>query len=152
MPVPVDIRSVSLGQEVESSGGMEYHLIFGYFFERRPRDRWELMRPIVCVERPPASILRLLLVGFGGEVGSVGSESPVDFLFPFERIPSLMLNGRHPGVLSVSLAQQSPFPTAAWMSLPASLGPVFRLGGMARHGERQMVGPWRSLFPCRGVS
>ena len=82
---------------------MEYLLTYGYFFERRPRDRWELMRPIVCVERPPASIPRLLLVGFGGEVGSVGGESPVDFLFPFERIPSQMLNGRHPGGLSVSL-------------------------------------------------
>ena len=108
MPVLVDIRSVSLGQEVESSGGMEYLLHFGYLVERRPRDRWELMRPIVCVGRPPASVLRLLLVGFGGEVGSVGSESPVDFLFPFERIPSLMLNGRHPGVGRLVLAQQSP--------------------------------------------
>ena len=49
------------------------------------------------------------------------------------------------------MAQQSPFPTAAWMSLPASLGPVFRLGGTAQPGERQMVGPGRSLFPCRGV-
>ena len=75
----------------------------------------------------------------------------VDFLFPSERIPSQILNGRHPGVCRFSLAQQSPFPTAAWMSLPASLGPVFRLGGMAQPGERQMVGPGSSLFPCRGV-
>ena len=29
MPVPVDIRSVSLGQEVESSGGMKYLLPSG---------------------------------------------------------------------------------------------------------------------------
>ena len=66
MPVPVDIRSVSLGQEVESSGGMNVPLTYGYMVERRPRERWELMRPIVCVGRPPASILRRLLVGVGG--------------------------------------------------------------------------------------
>ena len=113
MPVLVDIRSVSLGQEVGSSDGMMYHLHFGYMVERRPRDRWELMRPIVCVERPPASILRLLLVGVGGEVGSVGIESPVDFLFPFERIPSLMLNGRHPGVVVGSVGAAVACPTAA---------------------------------------
>ena len=103
---------MSLGQEVGSSDGMEYLLHFGYLFERRPRDRWELMRPIVCVKQPPASILRLLLVGVGGEVGSFGSESPVDFLFPFERIPSQMLNGRHPGVGRIGGAAVA-CPTAA---------------------------------------
>ena len=47
-----------------------------------------MMCPEDAIERSADLDSRLLLIVVGGEVGPVGGELPVGFLFPFERIPS----------------------------------------------------------------
>ena len=65
-----------------------------------------------AIERSADPSQGLLLIVVGGEVGPVGSESPVGFLFPFERIPSWMLNRRHPWLCRIGGAAVAS-PTAA---------------------------------------
>ena len=47
-----------------------------------------LMCPEYAIERSADPNQGLLLIVVGGEVGPVGDELPVGFLFPVERIPS----------------------------------------------------------------
>ena len=47
--------------------------------------------------------------------------------------------------------QQSPVPDGGVDSLPASLSPVFRLGGTVSTRGEADGRPGESLFPCRGV-
>ena len=62
-----------------------------------------------------------------------------------------MLNRRHPWFGSVRW-RSSRRPDGGVGVAAGLSSPVFRLGGKVLHGERQMVVPWSSLAPCRGVS
>ena len=89
---------------------MMYHFLIRYGVERRPGIAGRVSRELRPNGRP-APWWRGCCSLVGWEVVPVDWSS-VGILFPVERIPSRMLNRRHPGLCRL-VAQQSQCPTAA---------------------------------------
>ena len=99
-----------------------------------------MMCPEDAIERSADPNQGLLLIVVGGEVGPIGSESPVGFLFPFERIPSWDVEQTASWFGSVRW-RSSRRPDGGVGVAAGLSSPVLRLGGMVSTRGEADVGP-----------
>ena len=124
--------------------GCLYQFLIGTNLERRPWIAGHAERVPSCASE---SAGRPMVAGCCSLVGEWCPSTMVCLSAPYspvERIPSRMLNRRHPGLCRFGCAAVA-VPDGGVGRCLASQNPVLRLGGKAQHGERQVLArgvPW----------